>query len=57
MEAVLENEEECAGISARLEWHLGLAGRTKVVGNDSAEGIEIGVDLLPEDVLGLRRIT
>ena len=57
MEAVLENVEECAGICAWLEWMLGLAGRAKVVGNDSAEGVEIGVGLLPEDVLGPRRIT
>ncbi len=56
MEAVLENVEECTGICARLEWLLGLAGRAKVVSNDSAEGVEIGIDLLPEDVLGLRSV-
>ena len=56
MEAVLENVKECADICARLEWLLGLAGRAKVVSNDSAEGVQIGVDLLPEDVLELRRI-
>ena len=57
LEAVLENVEERASICAWLEWLLGLAGRAKVVGNDDAEGVEIWVDLLPEDVLGLRRIT
>ena len=59
LEAILENVEECAGICARLEGLLGLAGRAKLVGNDGAEaeGVEIWVDLLPEDVLGLRRIT
>ena len=57
METILEDVEECAGICARLEWLLGLAGRAKVVGDDSAEGVEIGVDLLPEDVLGLGGIT
>ena len=57
LEAILESVEECASIHARLEWLLGLAGRAKVVGNDGAEGVEIWVDLLPEDVLGLRRIT
>ena len=56
MKAILENVEECVGIRAMLEWLLGLAGRAKVVGNDREEGIEIGVDLLPEDVFGLRRI-
>ena len=56
MKAVLENVEECAGIRAMLEWLLGLAGRAKVVGDDRAEGVEIGVYLLPEDVLRLRRI-
>ena len=56
MEAVLENVKECADICARSEWLLGLAGRAKVVSNDSAEGVQIGVDLLPEDVLELRRI-
>ena len=54
MEAVLENVEECASIYTWLECLMGLAGRAKVVGNDSAEGVE---NLLPEDVLGLRRIT
>ena len=53
----MENVEECAGICAWLEWLLGLAGGAKVVGNDSAESVEIGVDFLPEDVLGLRRLT
>ena len=36
-----------------------LAGRSKVIGDDREEGVEIGVYLLPEDVLRLRlrRIT
>ena len=57
MEAVLENVEECASIRAWFEWLLGLARRAKVVGNDGAEGVEIWVDFLPEDVLRLRRVT
>ena len=57
MEVVMENVEECTGICTWLEWLLGLAGRAKVVGNDGAESVEIGVDLLPEGVLGLRRMT
>ena len=57
MKAVPENVEECAGICAMLECHLGLAGRAKVVGNDKDEGDEIGVYLLQEDFLGLKRIT
>ena len=57
MKAVLENVKECAGIFAMLEWLLGLAGRAKVVGNDREEGVEIGVYMLPEVVLRLRRIT
>ena len=57
LDAVVENVVECAGIRAWLEWLLGLAGRVEVVGNNSAESIKIGVDFLPENVLGLRRTT
>ena len=56
MKAVLENVEECAGICAMLKWLLGLAGRSKVVGDDREEGVDIGVDLLPEYILRLGRI-
>ena len=56
MRAVLENVEECPGICATLKWLLGLAGRSKVIGDDREEGVEIGVDFLPEYVLRLGRI-
>ena len=55
MEAVMENVEERASICTRLELLFGHAGRVKVVGNDGAQGVKIGVDFLPEGLLGFRR--
>ena len=63
MKAILEDVEECAGKYAGIctlwECLMELAWRTKVVGDDREEGVEIGIYLLPEDVLRVRvrRIT